>query len=332
MPCFTPLKAYRSEHQLTSNGKKAITFKESSDNHTSIQLPCGQCIGCRLERSRQWAVRCMHEAQLHRENCFITLTIDKKKTTIEQQTTLIKSDFQKFMKKLRRANPNVDIRYYYCGEYGENYGRPHYHACIFGYDFPDKEPLFSVLQAQPKNPLYTSEKLNKLWQHGNCVIGEVTFDSAAYVARYITKKITGPSADEYYSGRLPEFTNMSKKPAIGLRWIEKFKSDVYPSDEVVVKGKKVRPARYYDKHLEKFFPHEFDQIKMNREDLSHRYEISEEASPFRMNTKHESALLKTEKLIRSLESSDHKYDHHKNDYDRKSVAYNTAKAITKGDS
>lgn len=317
MPCYSPLTAYRSETELTSTGKKAIQFKE--DNSLSqLKLPCGQCIGCRLERSRQWAIRCMHEAQLHENNCFLTLTIDKNKSTPEEQITLKKDLYQKFMKRLRKKYPEIKISYYYCGEYGEQYSRPHYHSCLFNFDFPDKS-LYRV--TSDGNRLYTSELLNKLWGKGNCYIGDVTFESAAYVARYITKKITGPNSDEYYSGRLPEYTNMSKKPAIGLRWIQQYASDVYPSDEVILRGKKVRPARYYDKYMETNFPLNFDLVKMKREELAHRYELSEESSQERLTVKHQIQMLRFKKLIRPLESNQLENIHHKNDYDTNVINY-----------
>lgn len=331
MPCFSPLKAYRSESELTSTGKRAIVFREDPDNGEEVKLPCGQCIGCRLERSRQWAIRCMHEAQLHEKNSFITLTIDPEKAhdlkRPELNITLVKRDVQLFIKRLRKQYPAKKyghIGYYYCGEYGENYGRPHYHICLFGFDFDDKT-LWRT--SRSGEPLYRSPTLEKLWTLGFSSIGEVTFESAAYVARYITKKISGPKADEYYSGRLPEYTNMSKKPAIGLKWIEKYHSDVFPSDQIIMKKmdgsiKKAKPARYYDKFYAEAYPEKFDKIKMNREELAHRFEISEENTPHRMNTKHEIALLRTKKLIRSLEGNAAEFSHHKLDYDEKVIHYN----------
>jgi hypothetical protein len=315
MPCFTPLKAFRSETDLTSTGKRAIIFKENG-SLTPIELPCGQCIGCRLEKSRQWAIRCMHESQLHEENCFITLTIDKNQP-IEKQTTLVKSDFQNFMKRLRKSIYPKKVSYYYCGEYGEKYERPHYHACIFGHDFSDKE----LFRESHGNRLYSSPQLNKLWGIGYCIIGDVTFESAAYVARYITKKVTGPFKDEHYCGRLPEYTNMSKKPAIGLEWIKKYHSDVYPSDEVILKGKSVRPARYYDKFYSKHYEDKFDKIKQKREDLAHQFEQSNESSDERTHVKHEIATINNKKLTRKFESNDLENNHSKTNYDENVVNY-----------
>jgi hypothetical protein len=158
------------------------------------------------------------------------------------------------------------------GEYGENFGRPHFHACIFGYDFHDKK-LWQRTPAGSK--LYRSSDLEKLWPFGYSSIGDVNFESAAYVARYIMKKITGKKQDEHYTKidqdtgeivkRVPEFNKMSLKPGIGADWYKKFKSDVYPNDYVVVKGKKMKPPKAYDKMYKKSNPYEYDELLYNRE-------------------------------------------------------------------
>jgi hypothetical protein len=319
MPCFSPLKAYRSESDFTLSGKRKIIFKESCEVHSSLLIPCGQCIGCRLERSRQWAVRCMHEASLHENNCFITLTIDESQNEI-RKTSLIKADFQKFMKRLRKRFPPDlfgHIGYYYCGEYGDRLGRPHYHACLFGFDFSDKK----FWKRSGENNYFVSDELNKLWGKGYCIIGDVTFESAAYVARYITKKITGKDADEYYAGRQPEYTNMSKKPAIGLNWVKKYHSDIYSNDEMIVRGKKVRPTSYYDKFYEKHFPEKFDEIKSDREFRAFEFNTSDESSIQRLITKHECKILQSKNLVRPLESSSIEFSSYKQSQDEKILQY-----------
>ena len=159
------------------------------------KLPCGQCVGCRLERSRQWAIRCMHEAQMHEDNCFITLTFNPESLDDRSNPwSLDVRDFQLFMKRLRKKY-GAGIRFYHCGEYGELNKRPHYHACIFGFDFPDKR-LWKVTNSGHR--LYISESLDELWPFGFCTIGNVTFESAAYVARYIMKKVNGDAAADHY--------------------------------------------------------------------------------------------------------------------------------------
>jgi len=265
MSCVNPLKAFQCFD-------KSIVFDEvrKHDIVRSLSLPCGQCIGCRLERSRQWAMRCMHEASLHENNCFITLTYDN--THFPSDGSLHYKDFQLFIKRLRKKLGHNRVRYYMAGEYGENFGRPHFHACIFGYDFHDKK----LWKRTPSGSLlYRSKDLEILWPFGYSSIGDVNFESAAYVARYIMKKVTGKMAKDHYeeidpeSGeivkRVPEFNKMSLKPGIGAKWLEKFKSDVYPHDYVVVRGKKMKPPKAYDKWYKNDNPFEFDEILYKRE-------------------------------------------------------------------
>ncbi len=158
MPCYSPITAWQSIKIHPQTNKTTILFKPPrmySKAFNSIQLPCGQCIGCRLERSRQWAIRCVHEAELHEENCFITLTFSPE--NINKKGTLIKADFQKFMKRLRKKYIGKVIRYMHCGEYGEIGNRPHHHACIFGLDFKDK---IYWKNSESGKRIYTSETLN----------------------------------------------------------------------------------------------------------------------------------------------------------------------------
>ena len=137
MPCYNPLKGYRSR-TLNASGKRSIVFNlREGYVDQPIEVPCGQCIGCRLERSRQWAVRCVHEASLYKNNCFVTLTYSDDK--LPSDGSLHFDHFQKFMKRLRRFYDDSRIRFFHCGEYGEQYSRPHYHCCLFNFDFVDKK-------------------------------------------------------------------------------------------------------------------------------------------------------------------------------------------------
>lgn len=255
MACFSPLDAWQLD-----GGE--IVFVERGKVRRALKLPCGQCVGCRLERSRQWAMRCLHEASLYDRNVFITLTYSDEH--VPEDWSLRYSDYQKFFKRLRKQYAYFDVRtwsyaprYYMCGEYGEQFSRPHFHACVFGCDFPDRE-YFRTNQSGSR--LYTSKTLEKLWPYGYSSVGDVTFESAAYVARYVMKKVTGRNADRHYEAvdsdtgeifyRVPEFNHMSLKPGIGARWFDLYKSDVYPHDSIRVNGMKVRPPKYYDKLLE----------------------------------------------------------------------------------
>lgn len=241
MACFHPLQAFQ-----TDAGK--IVFSDRRAEWRELVLPCGQCIGCRLEKSRQWAVRCMHEASLYDANSFVTLTYEDKQ--LPDDGSLRYSDFQKFAKRARRKlGP---FRFYMCGEYGSQYGRPHYHSCLFGVSFSDGR-LYR--QMESGHSLYTSEILSRLWPFGFASFGEVSFESAAYVARYVLKK-TGSDVErlgivDFSTGevalRREEFTRMSLKPGIGAPWLAKFQREVYPRDYVVVRGVKCKPPRYYDK-------------------------------------------------------------------------------------
>lgn len=263
MPCYRPIQGYRARDG------RGITFNPSAGyRDLPVQVSCGQCIGCRLEKSRQWAVRCMHEAQMHKENSFLTLTYDDKH--LPPDGSLRKKDFQDFMKRLRKKFRPRKVRYLHCGEYGENTHRPHYHALLFGLGFPDEE----VLSRADGRLLRSSVILEKLWGQGFCTIGDVTFESAAYVARYALKKVTGPAAKEHYktlnpeTGEIteiePEYITMSRRPGIGAEWYSKFKADVYPEDELVTNGHPQKPPRFYDTLLEKEEPETLEAIKRRR--------------------------------------------------------------------
>lgn len=169
-------------------------------------------------------------------------------------------DFQNFMKRLRKRY-GKGIRFFHCGEYGERLRRPHYHALLFNFDFPDKV-LFSERGGRP---VFISKSLDDLWGKGFSLIGDVTFESAAYVARYITKKITGDDAEEHYQGLKPEYITMSRRPGIGKGWFDKYRTDVFPSDEVVINGMSTKPPRFYDNLLDKMEPAMLKALKMKRE-------------------------------------------------------------------
>lgn len=260
MACFYPKTAYKLD-----NGQ--ISFNEKGKTKQELTLPCGRCCGCKLERSRQWAVRCMHEAQMHPENCFITLTYNDENA----QYDLIYRHYQKFMKRLRKAFPGKSIRFYMAGEYGELNGRPHFHACIFGHDFQDK---YAFTKLPSGALLYRSEQLESLWPFGYSTIGEVTFESAAYVARYVMKKKHGSNAKEHYwsisaeTGEArqisPEFNKMSLKPGIGKLWLDKYKSDVYPNGTCIVNGMKIKPPRYYEKQYKELEPLNYERLQHER--------------------------------------------------------------------
>lgn len=236
VPCYHPVTAYQ-----TSGGDVVFVERSGADHVRTLELPCGQCVGCRLERARQWAVRCVHEASLYDANCFVTLTYDDEH--LPPGGSLCYRDFQLFMKRLRRSRPGARIRFFVGGEYGEQLSRPHFHVLLFNCDFGDKQPL------SLGSRLYRSSELEKLWPHGFASIGSVTFESAAYVAKYCLKKVNGDLAEAHYAGRVPEFGRMSLRPAIGSSWFERYWRDVRQDGKVVVRGRKARAPRYYDRLL-----------------------------------------------------------------------------------
>ena len=293
MPCYRPLKGYRSREKNES-GKRSIVFNgRLGFVDMPVDIPCGQCIGCRLERSRQWAMRCMHESQLYERSCFITLTYDPEH--VPRDGSLNKRHFQLFIKRLRKVLKGKKIRYFHCGEYGETLGRPHYHACLFNYD-PEDKKLFSIAGG---TRLYISELLTKVWGNGFVTVGEVTFESAAYVARYITKKITGDKAEEHYKGRLPEYTTMSRRPGIGKEWFEKYTNDVYPKDFIMVREQKVQAPKYYDKLYEHSNPSEFALIKGRRKRTAKENALDN--TPERLDVKERHKTLTINQLKRRYE-------------------------------
>ncbi|AXH74204.1 MAG: replication initiator protein [Microviridae sp.] len=240
MPCYSPLQGWRSRTREAS-GKRGITFnmREGYINEP-LDVPCGQCIGCKIVRARQWALRCCHEASLYDDNMFLTLTYEK------APPTLVKPDLQDFFRRMRDSlrNRGLKFRYFGVGEYGALFDRAHYHALIFGFEFKDKVHWSGSLET--RDVQYVSEELNKLWGMGYATIGDLTPKSANYVSKYCVKKLSGPLAKEYYGDKRPEFAIMSRRPGIGKGWIDKFKRDVFPRDFVVVEGgSKVAVPRFY---------------------------------------------------------------------------------------
>lgn len=245
MPCFHPVLAYRGKHK-SANGKYPIVFNcRDGFSDLTVTIPCGWCLGCRLEKARQWKVRIMHEASLNESNCFLTLTY--RPEDLPAGGSLVKRDLQLFFKRLRKRL-DVPIKYYAVGEYGEALSRPHYHVCVFGFDFPDK--VLWQYDKRPDRSLFRSALLEDVWSFGFSSVGTLTPDSASYVARYVQKKITGERAVSHYSGKVPEFALMSRggRNGHGLAydWFKQYSTDVYPKDFVTMKGKKERPPRYYD--------------------------------------------------------------------------------------
>ncbi len=256
MACNAPLVAWKST-ETTALGKRAVTFDvRQAHIDLPLNLPCGKCHGCLLDKSRQWALRCSHEAQLHEENTFVTLTYDEKNLprTANGTPTLRPEDFVLFMKRLRRQTTQK-ISFFHCGEYGEKDNRPHHHALLFNRGFGD----MYYWRKERDYRLYRSPELEKLWPYGHSEIGEVNFATAGYIARYQIKN------QKETAGVIKPYLTMSRRPGIGKDWIKKYITDVYPSDQCVTIGGHIyRPPRYYDQHLERQNPEMLQHIQATR--------------------------------------------------------------------
>jgi len=208
------------------------------------------------------------EAQLHESNCFITLTYNDDK--LPDLGSLRRKDLTSFWKKLRKARG--PFRYYACGEYGDNTKRAHYHACLFGIEFPDKVEL----QRKQDTVLYYSQQLTDIWGQGHTSIGALTFETAAYCARYVIKKMKGEGQGTFAlqeeTGELipvqQPYAVMSLRPAIGRNWLEKFNGDIYQADKdfLAMRGKEMKPAKYFDRLMDNIDPERIERIKKKRKE------------------------------------------------------------------
>lgn len=301
MPCFKPLEAYRD-----TGG--AITFnRHKSATRVSFQLPCGRCIGCRMEKARQWGMRCLHESKMWPENCYVTLTYNDE--FMPPGGTLCLRDVQLFMKRLRKSREPSRIRFFLGGEYGETNKRPHYHALLFNYRPRD---LVYFGRNARKEPLFTSCELSGLWSSdgatmGHITVGDVTFDSAVYCAKYALKKVNGDAAFEHYQvfdehgevfERRPEFAIMSRRPGIGAPYYEKYGNEVRAHDSVVINGHEVRPPRYYDTRTEAVDEARLDRLKSKRKRASVLNRADN--TPERLAVKERLAVIASEKKERKL--------------------------------
>jgi len=259
MPCYRPVTVWKP----LDGGP--VSFRELKD-HREIEIPCSKCIGCRIQRQEAWAFRCYAESKMHSRNCFITLTYDDEH--LPNDCSLNHREWQLFAKKLRqKAGP---FRFFMCGEYGDNTGRPHYHALLFGFDFDDKRKCNSVYSS---HDLYESELLSEVWGKGFCSIGEVTYASARYVSAYTCKSVSGDSADRYslvdpYTGEITvresPYGRMSLRPGLGASWFEKYWPEVYAHGGVHVAQKKQKIPLFFDELFAKLHPEEFDDSKFSR--------------------------------------------------------------------
>jgi len=252
---------------MNAKGTNAIGPRRYDGSGRNVRLPCGRCIGCRLERARQWAVRCVHEMSLWKRNSFVTLTYapDALKFGGAEHGILVPRDLTLFWKRLRKSGAR--FRYFACGEYGDIGNRPHYHAIIFGYDFDDK----TYDSSQGNSHYYHSRSLDSIWGHGRCIIGDATFESASYVARYVMKKQLGESSGVYAEkGITPEFVVMSRRPGIGAEYYDRYESDMFPRDRIHTRNHEATPPQYYTRRYRASHPIEAEDMIARRIERAER--------------------------------------------------------------
>lgn len=306
--CFKPLTAYKALEVNPATGKHLITFNpmKALIEASSFKLPCLQCRGCRSDKARDLAVRALHECQMHEHSCFLTLTYSDEHCPPSYSVS--KRDFQLVMKRIRKEHGS-GIKYLAVGEYSDFPAwRPHYHAICAGLDFPDK----TLWQTRDGHRVYRSKTLERLWPFGLSEIGSVTAQSAGYVARYCVKKVNGDRAADHYlrlspiDGAMhrvePEFALLSRRPALGLSWLNTFKSDVFPSNEVIVDGRPKPVPRYY---VSKLAQDEQERLKRDRlrkelRDVERRQRRRANATPARLAVREEVAAEREARLVRTL--------------------------------
>lgn len=269
--CTNLIRGWRSRERNPQTGRRGIVYafrKGLQDRPETV--PCGQCMECRLKASRETALRCVHEASLHgQQNCVITLTYATE--NLPSFGSIEPSHAVKFIKDLRAREQYAakkegrlarGFKTYGCAEYGEKRGRPHYHIILFGWTFEDQ------IEERHQPGYYTSDILTTVWARGQTQIMDLTFESAAYVARYITKKLTGPRKEEY-GNKLPEQTVCVTQKGLGKEWYKEWKEDIYNGDRVYRSTRDGRrigmaPPKYYDRRYEIENQDQYEKIKEQR--------------------------------------------------------------------
>lgn len=301
MACYHPLKAWHTGSYNLDTGKEILSVtgydhQGPPGNLGFVEIPCGRCIGCRLEYSRQWANRCLLELGYHEQSWFVTLTYDDVHVPRRYygapdtgvalpSLSLCKRDIQLFFKRLRKGFPDCHIRYFGCGEYGPTTVRPHYHLIVFGLELDD---LVFEKNSATGHPIYKSKRLERAWSFpprergdlyspeptlaGFVTVQPVTWECCAYTARYITKKLNGPQGEFYTQFNIdPPFTLCSRKPGIGRQYYDDH-PDLYDHDFIHVStstgGKKFRPPRYYHKLFDVDYPEKSAELRETRKRMA----------------------------------------------------------------
>ena len=269
MACFHTMTAYRLRDG-------SLTFKNKGEIIETLQLPCGKCIGCRLDHANDWATRCWCEMQSWQNNCFITLTYDNE--NLPENGLLIKKDLQDFMKRLRYhcqgieywENPRTNkrenpIRFLACGEYGPNgTRRPHYHILIFNWK-PEKNELKFYKENHNNDRLFKCKKIQEIWGKGFITVGDMNYQSACYVARYCTKKMFNKvkNQDLKKAEIQPEFILMSRNGGIGIKYWEQYQKKILENEGIILNSNGKIKCKQIPRYFEKKYK-EQDEIKFEK--------------------------------------------------------------------
>lgn len=300
MVCTAPISAWPASPDAQDRRIVFSSFRSYQGARAKL-VPCGQCMSCRLTKAQNWATRIHHEASLYDDNAFITLTYSDE--NLPADGSVSQDEFILFMRRLIEHYGST--RYFACGEYGGKTLRPHYHAILFGLGFPDR---YLWKQTPQGDLLFRSPTLERIWSKGHCLIGAVTLTSAEYVARYTIKKVNGDRRENYLyrgainpvTGEMPwlvadEFLSMSRKPGIGAAWLEKFHRDVFPSDFIVINGRKRAVPPFYSRKLG-----ELEKLRILSERKKSARRHAENNTDRRLMVRTELRILKAERLKRDF--------------------------------
>lgn len=215
MTCFTPMDGWMSA-RVNENGNCPVTFdRNKADINQPIELPCGRCDGCQLDKRKRLGVQVYHESKMHDYSCMATFTYDDE----HNPGVIVKEDAQKLMKRMRSRPNNLKFKYLIAGEYGENTHRPHFHMAIMGYDFLGGRGVQMVGKDQYMNPMLTG-----IWGNGAVHIVPLTIERCMYVTGYCMKKMGEEDAWHSHSTQL------------GKTWLEKHWKSVSNVGHIVING------------------------------------------------------------------------------------------------
>ena len=243
-----------------------LTYEDLIYRKDVMLIPCGQCIGCRIQKRQDWATRIEMEAKTWPKESvwFVTLTYDnehipgvnhetgevvrgamylrrKKEPDLAINQTLWYEDIQNFLKRLRKAYSG-QLRYFVAGEYGEKTGRPHYHMILFGYQPEKLEPYSKV---KPDEYMVDS-RITRCWGLGIHNLINPTQGGYSYVAGYVTKKFDDETLEHIKNGLRPPFAQMSRDPGLGYKYYQEHKDEIWKKGYIQLdNGKRASIPRYF---------------------------------------------------------------------------------------